>query len=460
MKRFVSLILILAVALSLLAVPGVAQAEQGDELDINLQASTAVVTPGGEVTLTVDIGAFTDLGSMQFTLNYDTSRFAYTSHAGFGALGDGEGAFTGGVTINTEVLDHPDQIRVSAAQAGAAALTGDAGDILQVVLTAKADAPLGAASFTLTEIELGKGDGINIYTRTVETPTAEVSVESDENTPPALKDGVEQPTTAQASLENAYTLDLSTIFEDAESDALTYTVRINGETAEAADENYSFTAPEAGEYTLVFAANDGIAESTETYTVTLTVLGADEPGTFSDPTIEIKLPEETLAAGENFEAELWLYSVEGVKSSNICFDPDVNVVFRDPADNSLLTSGSFENAVEMEAGIALMSSEIKILPIPSMAHQNRWQLKWNSPEGISADKHGVKVATFSLQMTEAGIPQFDWKNVGGNGVPFIQRGGRRGIQQYTLRYAGRNACKSDHANRYRSGRCPQLATQT
>ena len=93
-----------------------------------------------------------------------------------------------------------------------------------------------------------------------------------ENTPPILKDGINAAANARILVGAAYTLDLTTIFADADSDELTYTVKINEEDAVAADANYSYIPQAAGTGTLVFTANDGTADSTETYTVTLTVL--------------------------------------------------------------------------------------------------------------------------------------------------------------------------------------------
>jgi putative cell wall-binding protein len=135
---------------------------------------------------------------------------------------------------------------------------------------------------------------------------------------------------------------------------------------------------------------------------------AEEPVTFSEPTIELKLPQEALAVGTNFEAELWVYNIEGVKSANMCFDPDVNAVFRDPADDSPITTGdSFAAAIKLEDGHDLTAADFVNTPVS----MSRWQLRWDSPEGLSADEKGVKVATISLQMAQKGIPQFNWKQI-------------------------------------------------
>ena len=104
------------------------------------------------------------------------------------------------------------------------------------------------------------------------------------NTPPTLKSGVAASTTAEVTAGDAYTLDLTTIFEDADSNPLTYTVSINGAEAVPADASYSYTPTEAGDTTLVFTANDGYDDSA-TYTVALTAAGSGE---VSEVTVSIE----------------------------------------------------------------------------------------------------------------------------------------------------------------------------
>ena len=96
------------------------------------------------------------------------------------------------------------------------------------------------------------------------------------NNIPVLKQ--DQAATAEAVITagQEYALDLTPIFTDTEGDALTYLVSINGAAAVAADANYTFTTDVAGEYTLVFTANDGKGTSADTYTVTLTVENVKE----------------------------------------------------------------------------------------------------------------------------------------------------------------------------------------
>ena len=95
------------------------------------------------------------------------------------------------------------------------------------------------------------------------------------NTAPTIKEGMVNPTTADATVGTAWTLYLTTIFEDADNDTLTYKVKVGDAEAIAAEANYSYTPTAAGTTKLVFTANDGKADSPE-YTVTLNVTAASE----------------------------------------------------------------------------------------------------------------------------------------------------------------------------------------
>ncbi len=92
---------------------------------------------------------------------------------------------------------------------------------------------------------------------------------------PVLADGIGETTTAEIVAGETYSLDLAPIFTDADGDELTYSVKINGEAAVSADENYSFTPTIGGTYTLEFFANDSMATSEASYTVTLKVINSD-----------------------------------------------------------------------------------------------------------------------------------------------------------------------------------------
>lgn len=83
------------------------------------------------------------------------------------------------------------------------------------------------------------------------------------------------------AVEDTYTVDLSALYEDKDEQALTYKVSINDGAYTACDANYSFNTDLAGTYVLKFKASDGLDESTDIYTVTLTVENSDT--TFAVP---------------------------------------------------------------------------------------------------------------------------------------------------------------------------------
>lgn len=92
------------------------------------------------------------------------------------------------------------------------------------------------------------------------------------NTPPTLAEGVEASVKASAYEGIPWELDLSTIFHDADGDKLTYKVSVNDGEFEAADAKYSYTpATTENSVKLIFKANDGKVESSDTYIVKLDV---------------------------------------------------------------------------------------------------------------------------------------------------------------------------------------------
>ena len=92
------------------------------------------------------------------------------------------------------------------------------------------------------------------------------------NTPPTLAEGVKASVSANAYETVAYTVDLSTIFADEDGDTLAYYVSVNDGEFEAADAKYSYTpATTENSVKLIFKANDGKVDSSDTYTVSLKV---------------------------------------------------------------------------------------------------------------------------------------------------------------------------------------------
>lgn len=92
------------------------------------------------------------------------------------------------------------------------------------------------------------------------------------NTPPTLAEGVKASVKASAYEGIPWELDLSTIFADEDGDTLAYYVSVNDGEFEAADAKYSYTpATTENSVKLIFKANDGKVESSDTYIVKLDV---------------------------------------------------------------------------------------------------------------------------------------------------------------------------------------------
>ena len=101
----------------------------------------------------------------------------------------------------------------------------------------------------------------------------QIAVPVYQNGAPTRKPTVPASKSVSISEGGTFSLDLSEIFEDPEGDALSYLVGVDQAGAVAADASYTFRPAAAGTYTLVFAANDGTSDGTETYTVVLSVIG-------------------------------------------------------------------------------------------------------------------------------------------------------------------------------------------
>lgn len=83
--------------------------------------------------------------------------------------------------------------------------------------------------------------------------------------------------TEKVTQDVAWTIDLNGLFSDADGDPLSYKVSVNGAEAVAIEgSTYTYT-PADGVHTLVFTANDGKVDSTDTYTVTLVTRNPGAP---------------------------------------------------------------------------------------------------------------------------------------------------------------------------------------
>lgn len=104
--------------------------------------------------------------------------------------------------------------------------------------------------------------------------TIHFTLGAEPNTAPNRKAGVPAVTSASIMVNTPYTLNLSTIFEDADGDTLNYKVSVSDAVYASANLNYTYTPVSAGQTMLVFKANDGTADSADTYTVMLTASNA------------------------------------------------------------------------------------------------------------------------------------------------------------------------------------------
>ncbi len=127
---------------------------------------------------------------------------------------------------------------------------------------------------------LNAGAGAKVFNIGGEHPLLAWQGGTPTNMAPTLKAGVEASVSADVTVGSPYSLNLASIFEDGDGDALTYFVKVgDGEFTALDSASYSYTPAGPGAYTLVFKANDGKADSADTYTVALDAL--PEPITVS-----------------------------------------------------------------------------------------------------------------------------------------------------------------------------------
>ena len=135
------------------------------------------------------------------------------------------------------------------------------------------------------------------------------------NETPALAEGVSAEVTEAVTSGTAYEVDLSTVFTDADGDALSYTVSINGAATVAADAAYSYLNNVPGTYVLMFTATDGktAQDKQPTYIVNLTVENSQV--TYDVPVIA--------PAGTVFYAVNEVVSGKAVKGDALTFENGV-----------------------------------------------------------------------------------------------------------------------------------------
>ena len=103
----------------------------------------------------------------------------------------------------------------------------------------------------------------NIYT------TYTINYEMTNNLPALVG---ENSAFAEIEANNEYKINLTGLFDDADGEDLTYKYSIDGTTYQTLeDDEYVFTKSVSGEYKVYFKANDGLADSADVYTVTVSV---------------------------------------------------------------------------------------------------------------------------------------------------------------------------------------------
>lgn len=183
------------------------------------------------------------------TLYSDTKTMYAIWQVGYTISYDGNGNTAGTVVIDTNMYDPGQTVTVR----------GNTGNLVKenhIFAGWFINGKLYAPGATLT---IGTS---NLVATAVWTPV---------NATPKLRTDVKSTATAIVTVGNAYTLNLAKVFEDKDGDALTYNVSIDGGAIVTVRAEYSYATTVAGQITLVFTANDGKVDSSDSYTVTLMV---------------------------------------------------------------------------------------------------------------------------------------------------------------------------------------------
>ena len=131
------------------------------------------------------------------------------------------------------------------------------------------------------KVELKANDGLE------DSEVYQVTLTVADNKVPARIEGAAAEVTASLIVGEAFNFDLSKIFSDGDSDSLSYFYIENG-TEKTVNATGTIRKYVKGDYTLVFHATDGIDDSTDTYTVKLTVSDDGIDGDIWNGTVDIR----------------------------------------------------------------------------------------------------------------------------------------------------------------------------
>ncbi len=220
------------------------------------------------------------------------------------------------VTIKAEfVALHTVAVSADPAVGGSVSGGGTYGESVSVTVTATPSGGYTFVNWTEGVNEVSKDSSYSFSMGT--SDRALVANFTIANTLPNRKAGVLATTTASATVNTPYTLGLAAIFEDTDSDTLNFKVSVNSSDYISAAANYSYIPTSEGQTILVFIANDGKVDSTDTYTVTLTATYGFSGGSHTTETSKVKVAfdSEALAAIEKIANGS--YEVKVVKASDL-----------------------------------------------------------------------------------------------------------------------------------------------
>ena len=195
-------------------------------------------------------------------------------------------------------------------------------DVNTTLTNASGDASMWHPSPAGMSVTVSKEGYISQTVALPQSPPFNLSIQlltGSANRAPSLKSGVPAAKTASIEIDKRFSIDLTSVFEDADGDPLTYKVSHSGVFTSMADSTYSFTPLETGNVTLVFRANDGSLDSVS-HTLILTVTSPSAPYIF---------PFEDVPDDAWYRIDLETANKNGLISgrTNTTFVPQGNMTF-------------------------------------------------------------------------------------------------------------------------------------